>query len=79
MCAGTREDGSVIAANDPMWDDLNKAARAAKADPMVWLAQRTLYGDLADNARFSTAFASALTRIWSDGLPAVLTDYLAEA
>ena len=79
MCAGTREDGSVIAANDPMWDDLNKAARAAKADPMVWLAQRTLYGDLADNARFSTAFASALTRIWSDGLTAVLTDYLAEA
>ena len=32
MCAGTREDGSVIEPNDPHWDALCSTATAARAD-----------------------------------------------
>ena len=77
MCAGTREDGSLIAANDPFWDDLHATAIAAKEDPQIWLAQRQYYGDLAGNAGFSQSFGNWLTLIWSDGLEAAITAYLA--
>jgi len=73
----TREDGSLIAANDPFWDDLHATAIAAKEDPRIWLAQRQYYGDLAGNAGFSQSFGNWLTLIWSDGLEAAITDYLA--
>ena len=33
MCAGTRADGSEIAANDPQWSDLTVAAEAARTRP----------------------------------------------
>lgn len=67
MCAGTREDGTAIAPNDPVWDDLNAAALAARDDPTVWINQRRIYGDLADNPLFAAAFRSWLTRLWLDG------------
>lgn len=76
MCAGTREDGSEIAPNDPFWSDLNAAALAAKETPQVWLNQRQIYGELADHAGFAGAFAESLQRIWRDGAEAALRAYL---
>ncbi|MEP0521109.1 MAG: mannitol dehydrogenase family protein [Hyphomicrobiales bacterium] len=76
MCDGKREDGSVIEPNDPIWDKLNAAAKAAKADPQAWLRQRDLYGDLADNAAFQDRFGHWLALIWSRGLEATLSAYL---
>ena len=76
MCEGTREDGSVIEPNDPMWDTLKEAANAAKDDPIRWLEQRMLYGDLADNAHFTEVFSNWLVKIWSSGVEAALSDYL---
>ncbi|MEJ6397740.1 mannitol dehydrogenase family protein [Yoonia sp. 208BN28-4] len=76
MCAGTREDGSEIAPNDPFWDDLNAAALAAKDDPSVWLEQRQFYGDLADQPAFADAFSKWLNMIWDQGLEATLQTYL---
>jgi mannitol 2-dehydrogenase len=76
MCAGTREDGSAIAANDPIWNSLHTAALSAKSDPAAWLAQSDLYGDLAQNTEFQQDFARWLTLIWSDGLEAALRSYL---
>lgn len=78
MCEGTREDGSIIEPNDPIWDQLQSAARAAKSDPQIWLKQRQLYGDLADNARFAKAFAGWLRLIWFDGTEAALRHYLSD-
>ncbi|MGY3438935.1 MULTISPECIES: mannitol dehydrogenase family protein [unclassified Marinovum] len=75
MCAGTREDGSVIEPNDPVWDELNAAALAAKDDPSVWLEQRHFYGDLADNERFASEFSTWLNLIWAEGVEAALTAY----
>ena len=78
MCQGTREDGSAIEPNDPIWGKLNTAATGTKADPKAWLNQRDLYGDLADNERFRDRFVHWLSLIWSRGLEATLLTYLGE-
>ena len=79
MCDGTREDGSVIEPNDPFWGSRNAAAQAAKTNPMAWLEQREIYGDLAKNAQFSEAFCGWLNLIWSQGAEAALTTYIGKA
>ena len=78
MCEGTREDGSLIEANDPIWGQLNSAAKAARLSPMAWLEQSDLYGDLADDQHFRQVFTQWLTLIWSDGVEAALQSYLEE-
>ncbi|MEO9652137.1 MAG: mannitol dehydrogenase family protein [Roseobacter sp.] len=75
MCAGEREDGSVIEPNDPQWDALNTAALQARDRPTAWLQQNWVYGTLADNAAFSDAFSNWLEMIWRDGARAALTAY----
>ncbi len=76
MCAGTREDGSVIEPNDPAWDELNHVALNAKARPAAWLEMRHVYGDLGDHDAFAGAFASWLLLMWTDGMAAALDTYL---
>ncbi|WP_240484768.1 mannitol dehydrogenase family protein [Pseudoponticoccus marisrubri] len=75
MCAGTREDGSEIAPNDPAWDSLQTVARAARTEPAAWLAQDDTYGDLAQSDRFAQAFDRWLRMIWQDGTTAALRTY----
>ena len=77
MCEGTREDGSVVEPNDPLWETLLAAANAARDRPRVWLEQRQFYGDLVEAPRFADAFARWLGRIWSDGCEATLQAYAA--
>ncbi|MEM9393314.1 MAG: mannitol dehydrogenase family protein [Pseudomonadota bacterium] len=74
MCAGTREDGSDIAPNDPNWARLTGAAQAARNDPVIWLRQTALYGDLADT-RFAGIFADWLNLIWNAGAEAALDSF----
>ena len=76
MCAGNREDGSVIEPNDPFWDSLSTHAIAAKDDPAVWLSQDQFYGDLGQNARFVASFTDWLRMIWDDGSSAAIETYL---
>ncbi|MFK7836798.1 MAG: mannitol dehydrogenase family protein [Sulfitobacter sp.] len=75
MCAGVREDGSVIEANDPMWDALKEAGLAARGRPMAWLEQGNIYGELLDNKAFSTAFSHWLDVIWGEGCEAAMAQY----
>ena len=77
MCAGTREDRSVIEPNDPFWDTLLAAAKAARDRPQAWLEQRRFYGDLVEAPRFAHAFERWLSRIWSEGCEAALQAYAA--
>jgi mannitol 2-dehydrogenase len=79
MCEGTREDGTVIAANDPFWDDLHATAIAAKANPQVWLGQRQYYGDLSNNAGFAAHFDHWLKLIWAEGLEVAINEYLSSS
>jgi mannitol 2-dehydrogenase len=78
MCFGTREDGSVIEANDPEWDALNTAAAevATTRDPAAWLAQSQIYGDLGNTAAFAEPFNRWLTLIWKDGTRAALKAFV---
>ncbi len=76
MCEGTREDGTIITANDPTWDDLCLAARAAQHNPEIWIQQRNIYGDLGQNQRFASEFANWLTHIWEHGTRSALRQYL---
>jgi mannitol 2-dehydrogenase len=76
MCAGTREDGSEIAPNDPAWDNLVAVAKSAKVHPGAWLEQRQFYGDLGQDTRFAESFAYWLGLIWSEGTEAALHTYL---
>ena len=77
MCEGTREDGTVIEPNDPLWDTLVSAAKAARERPCAWLEQRRFYGDLVEAPRFADAFERRLERIWSDGCQASMQAYAA--
>ena len=76
MCAGLRENGSKIEANDPLWSDLITAAKAARANPQAWLEQRHFYGAIADDARFYASFSRWLTAIYANGTEATLAAYL---
>ena len=76
MCEGTREDGSVIEPNDPVWDTLNAGGKAARKRPMAWLEMEQFYGDLAQAPRFADAFERWLTLIWSEGCEAALRRYV---
>ena len=77
MCEGTREDGSVIEPNDPLWDTLQVTAKAARDRPRAWLEQRRFYGDLVEAPRFAKAFERWLDTLWSDGCEAALEAYAA--
>jgi len=76
-CLGTREDGSVIEPNDPMWDALQERAKEAVSNPMSWLGMGHIYGDLAQAPRFADAFMRAYFMIQNDGVRATLTDFAA--
>ncbi|WGI22310.1 mannitol dehydrogenase family protein [Amylibacter sp. IMCC11727] len=78
MCEGTRENGSVIAPNDPIWDDLQRAAVAAKDRPAAWLEQKNIYGDLAQAQPFADAFNRWLSVIWAYGCEDALAKYAEE-
>ncbi|UZD91360.1 mannitol dehydrogenase family protein [Cognatishimia activa] len=76
MCAGTRDDGTIIEENDPNWHRLMDAARESAKRSRAWLEQQQIYGDLADNPVFEPAFCRWLDMIWSDGCLATLQAYL---
>ncbi|KAB2698794.1 mannitol dehydrogenase family protein [Ochrobactrum sp. Kaboul] len=76
-CYGTTDSGAVIEPNDPSWDRLTKQAALAKADPAAWLAMDDIFGALAANTAYVTAFSSALKAIWQDGTVKTLERYLA--
>ena len=76
MCAGQREDGTVIEPNDPFWADLHQAANAAKTRPLAWLEQSGIYADTAADPAFSAAFVRWITLIWQDGTEAALAAYI---
>ena len=75
MCAGTREDGSIIEANDPFWDNLTATAKRARSEPRVWLEMRQTYGDLVEQPRFADTFAKWLALIWEQGVEATIRQY----
>ncbi|WP_171133110.1 MULTISPECIES: mannitol dehydrogenase family protein [unclassified Ruegeria] len=77
MCAGVRENGSEIEANDPQWKDLHQTARAAKANPELWIRKTQNFGDMTQQQGFAKAFAHWLTLIWGRGCRAAIAEFTA--
>jgi mannitol 2-dehydrogenase len=75
-CYGETDSGKVIPPNDPSWNRLNQEARRARADPKAWLGMTDIFGDLAREPAYVTAFSHALDTIWSIGTKATLEAYL---
>jgi mannitol 2-dehydrogenase len=75
-CFGTSDSGKIIEANDPNWDRLQAASRAAKADPGVWLGMEDIYGAVGKSGGFAREFAAALKALWADGTATVLRRYV---
>ncbi len=76
MCLGTREDGSTIEPNDPLWEQLSARAEEARKVPRRWLEMRNIYGDLGSARRFVEAFERWLGKIYKDGMDSALREYL---
>ena len=76
MCAGTREDGTEVRPNDPIWSILQKAALDAKETPQCWIDQTGLYADVGHNTRFAQEFSYWLPAIWEKGCRATMDTYL---
>ena len=72
MCAGTREDGSIVEANDPEWTALHEAAVEARTAPEAWLK---FYTAFANDDRFRKPFSTALENVWKSGARAAISAY----
>ena len=69
---GTDEQGEPIEIVDRLRDTLIRSARRQYDDPDAFIANRDLFGDLADDKRFVTAYQSALTSLHTRGARATL-------
>ena len=78
-CSGETESGETIAPNDPSWDRIQAAAKAARANPPAFLTMREIFGELAENPIYVGAFSRALSALWARGVRRSLADYLSDA
>lgn len=75
-CAGKKDNGQIIHPNDPAWDMLHLAAKAACEQPEIWIGQQDIYGTLGSVPEFQQAFAISLKSICAHGAEATIRDYL---
>jgi mannitol 2-dehydrogenase len=69
---GTDEQGEPIEIVDRLRDTLTPLARRQYEDPDAFIANRDVFGDLADDKRFVTAYRSALSSLHHHGARATL-------
>ena len=66
------EDGQPIEVVDRRRDSLVAKARRQREDPLAFIADRELFGDLADDPRFTALYLEALTSLHTRGARATL-------
>jgi mannitol 2-dehydrogenase len=69
---GVDEQGEPIEVVDRIAGSLTVLARRQREDPDAFIANRAVFGDLADNERFATAYRSALASLHDRGARATL-------
>jgi len=74
---GVDEDGQPIEVVDRLKDTVIAAARAQRSDPLAFLRNRELFGDLVDDERFTSAYVAALDSLHSKGARKSLEDLMA--
>jgi mannitol 2-dehydrogenase len=71
---GVDEHGHAIAVVDSLADELTAIARTQHDEPLAFVANRQLFGDLVDDARFRSAYLTALESLWSVGAHATVDE-----
>lgn len=71
---GVDEQGQPIEVVDRLRDVLTSAARRQAEDPLAFIANRELFGDLIDNERFVSTYRSVLASLHTKGARATLED-----
>ncbi|MGC4963359.1 mannitol dehydrogenase family protein [Gordonia sp. DT101] len=74
---GTDEHGESIEVVDPLADRLVPLARGSRTEPLAFVAEAALFGDLAADERFTKPYLAALTSLRSRGARATLEELLA--
>ena len=69
---GVDERGEPIEVVDRLRDSLMPLARRQREDPDAFIANRDIFGDLADNKSFVAAYRSALDSLHQRGARATL-------
>ncbi len=69
---GVDEQGEPIEVVDRLRDSLTQLARRQRDDPDAFIANRDVFGNLADDKRFVTAYRSALASLHQRGARATL-------
>jgi len=76
-CAGHDENGKPIAISDERAAQLNEKALRAKSEPLEFLRQPEIFGDLSRPGPFANRYSVWFTRLWHDGVHHTLKHYLA--
>jgi mannitol 2-dehydrogenase len=69
---GVDEDGRPIEVNDRLAGILVPRARSQRSDPLAFLRDPSLFGDLVDESRFTTPYLDALSSLHTRGAAATL-------
>jgi mannitol 2-dehydrogenase len=72
---GVDEQGNPIEVVDRLKDRVMAAAAAQRDDPLAFIRDRDLFGGLADDERFATAYTEALSKLHSLGARATLEQW----
>lgn len=73
---GTDEQGEPIDVVDPLASELVPRAKRSRTDPLAFVADRELFGTLAEEELFTTPYLSALESLRTKGARATLTELL---
>ncbi len=74
---GADEQGEPIDVADRRREPLMAAAARSRQDPLAFVAQREVFGDLADEPRFTAAYVDTLTSLHERGARVTLQDLMA--
>jgi mannitol 2-dehydrogenase len=69
---GVDEDGAAIDVVDRRRDEVMARARRQQEDPLAFISDRDMFGDLVDEPRFTTAYEEALRSLHEVGAGATL-------
>jgi mannitol 2-dehydrogenase len=75
---GADEQGEPIEIVDQLKDTLTANARRQREDPLAFVANRDVFGDLVDDATFTAAFTTVLDSLHSVGSRATLEHLMGE-
>jgi mannitol 2-dehydrogenase len=55
---------------------LNILAKKSRENPLIWLEQKEIYGDIANSKNFQNSFSKWLQLLYQKGVKETLKEYL---